>query len=194
MLSTEVTDSSDLHTLLGMAKNGRLRDRKKALTILARKRGIPNAIISAVLHSSRKTTRRYFTIYSKAGPSMLFGSSTRHAKTPTKDLEKTKHILDFLHQRPTAFGINRASWTQRALIHAYKERYDERLSQRTVERLIKSAGYSWRKARRTLASPDPNYDEKVEVLSRTLMSLSLTESELFLSRRVGANRSSKAVR
>jgi transposase len=177
MLSTEVTDSSDLHTLLGMAKNGRLRDRKKALTILARKRGIPNAIISAVLHSSRKTTRRYFTIYSKAGPSMLFGSSTRHAKTPTKDLEKTKHILDFLHQRPTAFGINRASWTQRALIHAYKERYDERLSRRTVERLIKSAGYSWRKARRTLASPDPNYDEKVEVLSRTLMSLS--ESELF---------------
>src|SRR5262249_41965188 len=40
MLNTEVTDSSDLHTLLGMAKNGRLRDRKKALTILARKRGI----------------------------------------------------------------------------------------------------------------------------------------------------------
>jgi transposase len=178
MLSTEVTDSSDLHTLLGMAKNGRLRDRKKALTILARKRGIPNATISAILHSSRKTTRRYFTIYSKAGPSMLFGSSTRHAKTPTKeDLEKTKHILDFLHQRPTAFGINRASWTQRALIHAYKERYDERLSRRTVERLIKSTGYSWRKARRSLASPDPNYDEKVEVLLRTLMSL--TERELF---------------
>jgi transposase len=159
-----------------MAKNGRRRDRKKALTILARKRGVPNATISAVLHSSRKTTRRYFTIYSKAGPSMLFGSSTRHAKTPTKGLEKT-HILDFLHQRPTAFGINRASWTQRALIHAYKERYDERISRRTVERLIKSAGYSWRKARRSLASPDPNYDEKVEVLSRTLMSL--TESELF---------------
>ena len=177
MLNTEVTDSSDLHTLLGMVKNGRLRDRKKALTILARKRGIPNATISAILHSSRKTTRRYFTIYSEAGPSMLFGSSTRHAKTPTVDLEKTKHILDFLHQRPTSFGINRASWTQRALIHAYKERYDQPISRRTVQRLIKSAGYSWRKARRILASPDPNYDEKVEVLLRTLMSL--TESELF---------------
>jgi transposase len=177
MLNREVIDSSDLRTLLGMAKNGRLRDRKKALTILARKRGIPNATISAILHSSRKTTRRYFTIYSKAGPSMLFGSSTRHAKTPPEDLEKIKHILDFLHQRPTSFGINRASWTQRALIHAYKERYDELISRRTVERLIKSAGYSWRKARRILTSPDPNYDEKVEVLSRTLMSL--TESELF---------------
>jgi len=66
MLSTEVTDSSDLHTLLGTVKNGRLRERKKALTILARKRGIPNATISVILHSSRRTTRRYFTIYSKA--------------------------------------------------------------------------------------------------------------------------------
>ena len=108
---------------------------------------------------------------------MLFGSSARHAKTPTEDVERTKHILEFLHQRPTSFGINRTSWTQRALIHVYKERYDELISRRTVQRLIKSAGNSWRKARRILASPDSNYDEKVEVLSRTLMSL--TESELF---------------
>jgi transposase len=177
MLNTEVPDSSDLHILLGMVKNGRLRERKKALTILARKRGIPNATISVILHSSRRTTRRYFTIYSKAGPSVLFDSSTQRAKMPTEDLEKTKHILEFLHQRPTSFGINRTSWTQRALIHAYKERYDELISRRTVQRLIKSAGYSWKKARRILASPDPNYDEKVELLLRTLMSL--TESELF---------------
>jgi hypothetical protein len=57
ILKSEVENSSDLPTLLYIAKNGRLRERKKALTIIARKRGIPNAIISAILHSSRKTER-----------------------------------------------------------------------------------------------------------------------------------------
>jgi hypothetical protein len=75
-----------------------------------------------------------------------------------------------VHKELTARGA-------RALIHAYKESYDELISRRTVQRLIKGAGYSWRKARRILASPDPNYDEKLEVILKTLMSL--TESELF---------------
>ena len=177
ILKTEVGDSSDLPTLLYSAKNGRLRERKKALTILARKRGISNANISVILHSSQKTTRGYFKIYSQAGPSVLFGSSTQRSTTPTADSEKTRHILEFLHQKPSSFGINRTSWTQHALIQAYKERYNETISKRNVKRLIKNVGYGWRKARRVLTSPDPNYQEKVELLLKTL--LSLTESELF---------------
>src|SRR5262249_25072879 len=154
-------------------------ERKKALTIVARKRGIPNAIISAILHCSRKTTRRYFTVYSEAGPSGLFGSRKRHSKTPA-DPEKTTHILELLHQKPTAFGINRTSWTQRALIQAYKERHNKVISRCTVQRLVKKVGYSWRKARRVLTSPDPNYEEKVELLSKTLRSLGESELLFFL--------------
>jgi transposase len=158
-LKSEIENSSDLSSLFYMAKNGRLRE-KKALTIVARKRGIPNALISAILHSSQKTTRRYFTVYSEAGP--LFGSRKRHSKTPANS-EKTRHILELLHQKPTAFGINRTSWTQRALIQAYKERHSKVISRCTVQRLVKKVGYSWRKARRVLTSPDPNYEEKIRV-------------------------------
>jgi transposase len=179
ILKSQVENSSDLPTLLYMAKNGRLRERKKALTIVARKRGIPNAIISAILHSSRKTTRRYFTVYSEAGTSGLFGSRTQQSKTPA-DPGKTRHMLELLHQKPTAFGINRTSWTQRALIQAYKERYKQVISRCIVQRLIKNAGYSWRKARRVLTSPDPKYEEKVELLLRTLRSLGESELLFFL--------------
>jgi transposase len=170
ILKSEIENSSDLPTLLYVAKNGRLRERKKALTIVARKRGIPNTIISAILHSSRKTTRRYFTIYSEVGASGLLCSRTKRSKTWI-DPEKTRRILELLHQKPNAFGINRTSWTQRALVQAYKERHNAVISRCNVQRLIQNAGYSWRKARRVLTSPDPNYEEKVELLSRTLRSL-----------------------
>lgn len=179
ILKSAIEESSDLPTLLYKAKNGRIRERKKALTIIARKRGIPNAMISAILHSSRKTTRRYFKVYSEAGPSGLFDLSKQHSKTPAA-LEKARHILELLHQKPTAFGINRTSWTQRALVHAYKERHNEVISRCTVQRLINNAGYSWRRARRVLTSPDPNYEEKVELLSRTLRSLGESELLFFL--------------
>jgi transposase len=175
--SAGIDDSSEIANLVYRGKNGRLRERKKALTILARKRGISNTDISAILHSSRRTTRRYFRIYIESGPSVLFGPTSRHSATQMGDSAKTSHILELLHQNPISFDINRTSWTQQALIQAYKERYNETITRRTVERLIKNAGYGWRKARRTLTSPDPNYQEKVELLSGTL--LSLTESELF---------------
>jgi transposase len=134
-------------------KNGRQRERKKALTILARKRGITNANISVILNSARRTTRRNFKVYSEGGASALFGPNTQHIATPPRDSEKTGHILEFLHQKPISFGINRTSWTHRALIQAYKERYNETISRRTVSRLIKNAGYSWKKARRVAYEP-----------------------------------------
>src|SRR5262249_20922861 len=159
--------------------NGRLRERKKALTIIARKRGISNAMISTILHSSLKTTRRYFRVYSEEGALGLFGSRTQRSKAPANS-EKIRNILNLLHQKPNAFGINRTSWTQGALIQAYKGRHNEVISRCTVQRLIKKAGYTWRKARRVLTSPDRNYEEKVELLSRTLRSLGESELLFFL--------------
>jgi len=180
ILHTEVHDPSNLPTLLYRAKNGRLRERKKALTVLARKRGISNAAISEILHSSRRTTRRYFKRYSEAGLSVLFGSRTQQSAKPSGDTEKTRRILELLHQKPISFNINRTSWTQKALIQGYKARYNETVSRRTVRQLIKDAGYSWRKARRVLTSPDPDYQEKVELLGRTLLSLSASELFFFV--------------
>lgn len=177
VLHTDVADPGDLAVLLYKARNGGPRERKKALAVLARKRGISNVAISRILHSSRKTTRYYFRVYSQAGPTALFGSTTQRSATPFAGTEKTRRILELLHQKPTAFDINRTSWTQKTLIQAYKARYDETISRRSVEKLIKDAGYSWRKARRVLTSPDPDYREKVELLGRTLSSLS--DGDLF---------------
>jgi transposase len=180
ILSREADDSSDLATLLYSLKNGRRIERKKAATILARKRGIPTATVSVILHSSRPTIRRWSNLYSEGGVSALFGSITQRSTTRSGDPEKTQNLLEILHQKPASFGINRTGWTQPALIQAYKNTYGEGISRSTISRLIKNAGYGWRKARRVLTSPDPNYRDKVELLLKTLRSLAATELLFFL--------------
>jgi len=162
-----------------MARNGTLLERKKAATILARKRGIPNAITATILHASRHTTRHYFKVYMEAGAAGLFSGRPRLGK-PAKDAEKTNRILELLHCRPDSIGFSRMNWTQRDLTQAYDARHHETISRSTLARLIKKAGYGWRKARRVLTSPDPNYQEKIERLVMTLRSLKASEMFLFI--------------
>lgn len=181
ILKAEIPDSTQLTTLLYHLKNGRHRERAKAATILARKRGIPNSIIARIFHCSSSSIKRYYTIYSKAGLSVLFGRSTRRYINKIEgSKKKTKRIVELLHQKPQAFGVNRTSWTQHALIQAYKQCYDETISRCTVARLIKIAGYGWKKARRILTSPDPNYRDKVSLLLKTLQSIAADEMYFFL--------------
>jgi DNA-binding transcriptional MerR regulator len=52
-LQSQLSPAADLQFLLSQLKHGRSRHRKKATTILARKRGISNSVIAAALRSSR---------------------------------------------------------------------------------------------------------------------------------------------
>ena len=172
---TEPKDRKELATLLDFVRNGILRDRKKAATILARKAGWPNETISKMLHAQRRYISRYFKIYSESGIQGLLGSTTPSPSRVARDVEKANRILALLHCRPDSLGFNRMSWTQDDLVRAYRERHTEGISRSTVNRLIKKVGYGWRKARRVLTSPDPNYREKAELLWKTLRSLSASE-------------------
>ena len=108
--------TADLQFLLSKLKHGRSRDRKKAATILARKRGISNSLIAKALLSSRKTTGRYYRMYLQAGPEKLFAwNTTRRIGIEAQYFERTKRIYEIFHHKPTAFGINRTNWTHSAL-------------------------------------------------------------------------------
>ena len=180
-LKFQFPDVADLLFLLSQLKHGRSRHRKKAATILARQRGISNSLIAAALRSSRSTTRRYYKMYIEVGLEKLFDwNTTRHMGAEAQSSDRTKRILELFHHKPTAFGINRTSWTQPALLKAYKQSYGEIISRSTLARVLRRAGYRWKKARRVLTSPDPRYHEKVELLLNTLRSLGENEMLFFL--------------
>ena len=173
--------TTDLQFLLSKLKHGRSRDRKKAATVLARKRGMSNALIAEVLLSSRETTRRYYKMYLEIGPERLFAwNTTRYMRPEAQCSDRTKRILEVFHHKPAAFGINRTNWTQLALLKAYEQSYGEVISRCTLVRILRRAGFKWRKARRVLTSPDPRYHEKLELLLNTLHHLGANEMFFFL--------------
>jgi transposase len=176
LFQADPKERRELASLLDFVRDGNLRDRKKAATILARKAGWPNEIIAKIVHATRPYTRRYFKVYSESGLQGLFAPSTPRPSRVAIDTEKANRILALLHCRPDSLGFNRMSWTKTDLVQAYKERHREGISINKVSILIKRLGYGWRKARRVLTSPDPNYREKAELLWNTLRALS--ESEL----------------
>jgi len=102
------------------------------------------------------------------------------SKRQAAALVKRRRLLDMLHDRPASFGINRASWTATALATAYRKKYDEGASRTGVGDTLNKAGYSVKKARRVLTSPDPEYREKVELVIDTLQSLGPNELFFFI--------------
>jgi transposase len=180
-LQSQLPHDADLRFLFSQLKHGRSRHRKKAATILARKRGISNSVIAAALRSSRKTTRRYYKMYLEAGAEKLFAwNTTRYTGADAQFADRTKRVFEILHHKPTAFGINRTSWTQPALLKAYEQSCGEIISRSTLAKTLRRTGYRWRKARRVLTSPDPSYHEKVELLLNTLHFLGEDEMFFFL--------------
>lgn len=92
----------------------------------------------------------------------------------------TRALIEILHHKPKDYGINRSNWTQGSLADAFGKLYGQRPSKNTVSRLLKEAGLSWKKSKKVLTSPDPNYREKVELLLRTLQSLKDGEDLFFI--------------
>ena len=148
--------------------------------VLASKRGISIRTTVSVLQCSRNATRKYLKIYCDEGLSVLFGPSSPRSEVRIGDAEKTPRILELLHHKPKSFGINRTSWTHSTLMKAYETEYHQKLSRGVLCRVIKKGGYRWKKARRILTSPDPEYREKVERVLQILQSLDEEEMFFFL--------------
>jgi transposase len=91
-----------------------------------------------------------------------------------------KHVIEILHHSPRIFGINRSSWSCGSLAEVYEKKYGVSVSKSSISRYIRSEGYSFKKAREVLTSPDPNYREKVELLLSTLWSLETDELFFFI--------------
>jgi transposase len=118
-----------------------------------------------------------------AAPAGIAKTRTANRENPTESNElrpATKALIEILHHKPKVYGINRSNWTQRSLAEAFEKLYGQRPSKSTVSRLLRQAGLSWKKSRKVLTSPDPNYREKVELLLRTLQSLKANEDLFFI--------------
>jgi transposase len=167
--------SAPASNLVGLIKGGRLRDRKKALAVIGRLRGIRTAVIARCLQMSRRTIRRYLTRFANDGLDALVSAK---ATKPRVDPEREQFLFSLLHSPPSAHGINRTSWRMDDL-HRIMAENGHGTSKKRIRALIKAAGFKWRKAKDVLTSNDPEYHAKVRMIKQILSGLK--EDEAFFS-------------
>jgi hypothetical protein len=78
------------------------------------------------------------------------------------DGSKLEPLRAILHQSPRAFGQSRSTWTLTLLAQvAYEQGLSPSvLSDETIRQALLRLGVGWKRAKRWLTSPDPDYARK----------------------------------
>jgi transposase len=133
---------------------------------------LPLEEIAQKIEKSPTQIRSWVKAYNRQGLEGLLRRKRRTGGTRATKLElRRRRILEILHGRPAAYGINRSNWNLRSLVMAYMREHGDPLSTSTASRIVRDSGYVMKKMRRVLSSPDPRYREKVDLLLQTLHNL-----------------------
>lgn len=142
---------------------------------------------SGALGRRSETIQRWLKDYRNHGLNGLLNKTTRpkhfrNIANQNKEDAKTRarKLIEILHNRPKAYEINRSNWTLRSVAEAYERTFKVSISHETVSRLLKKNGYTIKKARKVLTSPDPEYRVKVELLLHTLQNLRVDDFLFFI--------------
>ena len=173
-LSRITTDVPDASTPAGFAqrlRHGCLRDRKKAMAVLARLKGIRLHTVAESLDLTPNTVVRYTTAFAGGGVDALF----RARQSRVHDEKHQGPVFALLHSPPSSYGINRTTWRMEDLHNVLAET-GHRISEHRIRRIIKAGGFRWRKAKTVLTSKDPEYQSKLEAIKGILSELKPDEA------------------
>ncbi len=149
---------------------------ERAVALLDAQNGVQLEIIAKKLDRSRDAVKDWIKAYAVGGFDTLFNKK----RIPNEDIAlslkvKRANLIKLIHETPKLHGINRASWSLKTLSAAYREAFGESMSMTTVSEYIRAEGYSFKKARETLTSPDPLYREKLQKITTILSNLGAKE-------------------
>lgn len=158
-LPRSIIGHPDLQTLLERLKSGRLGDRRRSIAVLAKRSGLQIGSICTAFNLSRQSFRRYVRLFDEGGAAALFAARISPLRKFDKDSVR-KAVFSLLHQPPSNFGINRTTWKMADLSRTMKET-GEPAGEDVIRKVVKQAGYRWRKARVVLTSNDSEFSEKL---------------------------------
>jgi transposase len=169
-----LVDSPDLGIVLEHLLSPRVLERRRAMIILANTRGIRPSVMCRLLRLSHSTYRRCVRVFAEGGAAALFSPRiSRLRKFDDKTIGAA--LFDTLHQPPSNYGINRTTWKMADLSRIMRER-GHPVSEDVIRKMIRSAGYRWRKARVVLTSNDPTFSEKLDRIQSILTNLPSDEA------------------
>lgn len=152
-------------------RRGSLRDRKKAVAVVARLKGIRQHSVAECLSLTPQTVARYASAYAAGGLSAVFPAR----KSRVNDEDHRGAVFALLHTPPSVYGINRTTWRMKDLQQVLSEN-GHPISEARIRRILKSGGFRWRRARIVLTSTDPEYQSKLAAIKGILSKLKPDEA------------------
>jgi transposase len=144
--------------------------------------GLKAASVARDFRVSTKTVFKWTARFHAEGSVGLNDRSSRPHRIARRHLQPGKELSDavfaLLHKPPRDSGFNRTTW-RLADLHSALRGQGVLTTRHNLSAVIKEAGYQWKKARITLTSSDPLYNEKVEAIKRALSELK--DDEAFFS-------------
>ena len=171
-IKKECSDHPEISDLARIACSKSLNERKKAIAVLAKLKGISTRSIQRFLKGSQKTIQQYWKKFQSGGTSKLFMGRNRPKQADNAAFRSTFYSL--LHSPPSAHGINRTTWKWDDLLRCLREQGCPS-NKDTLRAIIKADGFKWRKARVVLTSHDPEYREKIDAMKKILANLGVGE-------------------
>ncbi len=171
--------TDEIQTLEGYRAGPSARHSAKATSVLMANNH--RTILEIISETGRPLSTIYRWIKDFREQRTKFIKHKRHH--PQRELlyqDRRTRIVDILHASPSLYGINRASWSYPTITQAYNELHDDKVSESIVGRMLKTIGYSWRRARKVLTSKDPQYREKVQRVLDVLQNLRKGEAFFFI--------------
>jgi transposase len=109
---------------------------------------------------SEHTIARWIKRFRSEGVAGLQNRPRQSSGTGRRQKLLAVFLPETVHQSPRTLGVARDRWTLQSLQDLCFEQTGERPSQESIRRALKQFGYSWKRAKRTVTSPDPEYERK----------------------------------
>ena len=124
---------------------------QKAVTVLDNRILAPEVIANKIERPTSQV-QKWIKAFNRHGLEGL--NRPRKPRTPgerqaSRD-RNARRVLEILHAKPSAYGINRSNWNLPSIARAFEQEHKEVISTSTVGRLLRQFGYAIRKARKVL--------------------------------------------
>jgi transposase len=142
---------------------------RRATAVILHADGMPISDIAIKTNTSTTVAKRWIDRFKRDRLNGVYIKKANRYKKAEDESIRQK-VFSLLHAPPSSHGINRTSWRLIDL-KLCLEKNGIIVSEGVISKIIKSAGYKWKKARKVLTSPDPNYREKLNQIKEILGSL-----------------------
>jgi len=127
--------------------------------LLASARGDTSPVIAQAVGCSPQAVRNVLRAFESRGLAVVAMHRRPHTAAKLFDAQRSQRLKALLHQSPRQFGKARSTWTLALAAEVCAEHgiTAERVSYETLRDALKRLGVGWRRAKRWITSPDPQY-------------------------------------